>query len=503
MIAPREVHLKRLSHTVLKNAAMNTARLGAGAAVALILPPTLTRMLDRDQFAAWVLLLQIAAYVNFLDFGIQTAVARFVAQAVERGDEKERDAYISTALFLLSCAAALAFVLVCAMAGLAPIMFKQAPARLISELRGGLILLGAFSALSLPASAFAGVFVGLHKNEFPAIAGAGSRLLGAALVILAVHRTHSLVVMAGLVGGSNLLGGLFLYAHARTSLPTMLLSLHSITRAYLGTFLKFCAGMSVMSFAMFLVAGLDLTIVGYFQFSGVAYYSVASNLVVMVSGLAGAATSALIAPTAAIHARGEYQRLGGVVLRTTRHITELVTVIAFLFFLFGTRILTLWVGAVYAQYSHNILYVLTLASAIRMLGGPYTAALIGAGEQVRVMISGLCEGVTNLIVSLIAGYYLGPIGVAIGTLVGALAGMGLHILYNMPRISTVRITSVEFMLRAVIQPTLVLLPALAGIFFGVSGLLHGVLLPSLSVLGGLTLSILLLKPSLQVRHAGA
>jgi O-antigen/teichoic acid export membrane protein len=485
--------LKRLGYTVVKNALANVVRLGIGAVVALFLPPALTRALDRDHFAAWVLLLQIAAYASFLDFGIQTAVARFVAQAMQRGDEKERDGYISTAVFLLICAGALGCCVVCVMAWFLPYLFKQAPLHLLSELREGLMLLAAFSALTLPTSAFTGVFIGLHKNEYPALTSGATRLMGAGLVIMAVHRTHSLVVMAGLVGGMNLVGGVLQYAQARKILPTMLISLRSISKTYLRTLTQFCAGLSVMSFSMFLVGGLDLTIVGYFRFSSVAYYAVASNLVMILSGLASAGTNALIAPTASIHALGDYERLGRVVMQATRNITQLVVIIACFFFLFGTRILTLWVGPVYAHGSASILKVLVLATAIRVLGGPYTVALIASGKQSRALFSPIFEGITNLGVSLVAGYYWGPIGVALGTLIGAIGGLALQIMYNMPRMSEIRIAGLDFLLRAVLQPALELSLAAAGIVFAVSGLLHGMLSRFLSAIGGLALTALLYK----------
>ncbi len=477
--------MNRLRWTVLKNATANVVRGGAGAAVAFILPPILTRVLDQDRFAAWALLLQIAAYANFLDFGIQTAVARFVAQAMERGDDKERDSYISAAFFLLVATGVLAFGVVCGMAWLVPYMYKQAPLHLLTELREGLVLLAAFSALSLPTSTFTGVFIGLHKNEYPAFAMGGSRLLGAGFVILAVHRTHSLVVMAGIIGSMNLAGGILQYVLARRMLPTMLVSLKSITKHSLRSMTQFCAGLSVWSFAMFLVGGLDLTIVGYFRFSGVAYYSIASNLVLIVAGLCGAATSALIAPTAVIHARGEYKQLGAMVVRATRYVTQLLVLSSFPFFLMGTRILTLWVGPVYAHVSIHILEVLMLANVIRMIGAPYSAALVGAGEHVRVVFSPLFEGFTNLVASVIAGYYLGPIGVAIGTLVGSFGGSCLQFLYNASRFPEISIKRTVLILQGILLPILELAPALTGTALGASGLLHGMLLRFLVVFCGI------------------
>lgn len=485
--------MTRLRWIVLKNAASNTIRGGAGAIVAFALPAVLTRALDRDEFAAWSLLLQIAAIVTYLNFGIQTAVARFVAQATERRDDAERDGYVSTAFFMLAAAGVVAFAIIGTVAWLIPTLYKQAPLHLLTELREGVLVLTAFSVLALPTSAFAGVFVGLFKNEYPALTVGGSRLVGAGLVVAAVRYTHSLPVMAGLIGSMNLVGGILLYLLARKMLPTMRISLRAVSKRYLRTMISFCAGLSIWQFSMFLVGGLDLIIVGYFRFASVAYYSVGINMVLVIAGLGSAATTALLAPSAAMHARKEYARLGAMVLKTTRYTILLLIVVSFPLFLAGIPILTLWVGAAYARESITILEILLVANIIRVAGAPYSIALVGAGEHVKVIFSPLFEGFTNLIVSLVAGYYLGPIGVAIGTLVGSIGGVGVNIFYNIPRIPEVSLKRSTYMLRGMAQPVFEVFPALAGITLGTSGALHGVVLRCFIVGIGVLLSGFLLK----------
>ena len=61
--------MKPLRLTVVKNAVANLVRGGATAAVAIALPRFLTRSLDPERYAAWSLILQIAAYSSFLDLG--------------------------------------------------------------------------------------------------------------------------------------------------------------------------------------------------------------------------------------------------------------------------------------------------------------------------------------------------------------------------------------------------------------------------------------------------
>lgn len=493
--------MTNLRWTVLKNAASNVVRGGAGAVVAFLLPAVLTRALDRDHFAAWSLLLQIAAIITFLDFGIQTAVARFVAQAMEHRDDEARDGYISTAFFMLFAAAIVAFLVVSGVAWLIPVLYKQAPIRLLAQLRDGVIVLSAFSALALPTSAFTGVFVGLLKNEYPALTIGGSRIVGACLVVAAVHYTHSLPIMAGLIGGTNLAGGIVLYLLARRMLPTMRISFGAVSKRYLRTMTSFCVGLSIWSFSSFLVGGLDLIIVGHFRFSGMAYYSVASSMVLVIAGLGSAATTALLAPAAVMHARSEYARLGAMVLRTTRYTVLFLMIVSSPLILSGIPILTLWVGAVYARKSMPILEILLIGNIIRVAGAPYSTALVGAGEQVRVVFSPLFEGFTNLGVSLIAGYYLGPIGVAIGTLMGSIGGVGVNIVHNIPRIPEVSIKRSAYILRGIMQPVFELSPALAGISLGMSGLLYGTVLRCLVAGCGILVTWFLLKQDLRLSYA--
>ena len=72
--------------TLLKNALANVFRGGAAAVVAVVLPSFLARLMSTSAYGAWLLILQLSAYVGYLDFGIQTAVGRFVAHSNERGD---------------------------------------------------------------------------------------------------------------------------------------------------------------------------------------------------------------------------------------------------------------------------------------------------------------------------------------------------------------------------------------------------------------------------------
>src|ERR1700687_562815 len=124
---------KRENLVLIKNAAANIIRGGAAAFVALALPPFLTRLMPADSYGAWSLVLQLSAYVGYLDFGIQTAVGRFVAQANEMRDADHRDQIVSTAFVGLTAAGVTAIGGTLGLAVLLPRIFQHVPSAMVGD----------------------------------------------------------------------------------------------------------------------------------------------------------------------------------------------------------------------------------------------------------------------------------------------------------------------------------------------------------------------------------
>jgi O-antigen/teichoic acid export membrane protein len=457
--------LKRISFTVAKNAFANVMRGGASAVVALVLPHFLTRSLDVDRFAAWALMLQIAAYANYLDFGLQTAVARYLAQAVERGDDEQRDRIVSAAFALLLVAGVIVFLVLGGVAWQLPHLFHKVPSALIGELRDGVLLLTVSAATLLPLSAFTGVLIGLHRNEFPALAIGVSRILGAVAVVVAVHYTHSLAWLALCIGGFNILGGIAQYAIVMWLMPTLSVQWKHVSKRIVVELTHYCAGLAVWSFSMFLITGLDVTIIGYFDFPAAGYYSIASTLVLFLAGMSNAVFSATIAPVAVLQERKEYKHIGELVVMASRLSSFGSLVLTLPVFIIGEAALRLWVGQKYAIQSLPILEVLLCAQAIRLSGNSFATALIATGEQKYGIPPALIEAIVNLACSVAGAARYGAIGVAWGTLIGAVTAIIFLLLFSMRWTRFVQISISAFLREAFIRPLLCFLPLILTVAF--------------------------------------
>ena len=65
------------------------------------------------------------------------------------------------------------------------------------------------------------------------------------------------------------------------------------------------------------------------------------------------------------------------------------------------------------------LRILFLASCLRFLFLPWAILIVVRGEQRSIVLAPVIEAITNLLASVILGFWLGALGVVIGTLVGA------------------------------------------------------------------------------------
>lgn len=452
--------MKRLGFTLVKNAFANVVRGGASAIVALVLPHFLTRDLTVAQFSAWVLMLQVAAWSSYLDFGLQTAVARYVAKAIERHDRDLRDRVISTAFFLLLAAGILAISVALVVVWKMPLLFHSSPLGLLGELRGGVVILSVASAAMLPLSTFSGILIGLHRNEFPAFAIGGTRILGAIAILCLVHYTRSLAWLALCLGAFNLLGGIFQYGFARRLLPEMRIRWQLVTGPITRELAHYCTGLTAFSFGMLLVSGLDLTIVGYFAFAATGFYAIASTVIGFMVGLSGSVFSALLAPLAVLQERREYARIHDLVLTATRLGSYASLVAVSVVLLAGRPLLTLWVGPQYASKALPILEILLWAQAIRLTASAYSVALIATAQQNLGIATAITEGLANLVASILGAYLLGPIGVAWGTVIGSVCGVLSLIFWVMPKAQELSVYGSEFAAEAVLRPLFCFLPIL-------------------------------------------
>lgn len=455
---------------LIKNASANLARGGATAVMVLLLPPVLVRHMPASEYAVWILVLQTAGYISYIDLGLQTAVGRFVAFANEKRDAGLRDSVFSTAVAGLSLAGFASTLLLILSALAIHILFPSIPLPLAGQMRWALLIVGASYAIGLPASAWGSAFAGLQRYEIPAITVGLTRILGSLGLICAAMAHKSMLVLACVMATSNLVCYMAQYQWLRRIAPEIQFRFEHVSKQTAHDLYDYCVGLTLMAASNVLVNGVDLIVVGRFDFASVTPYSAATGAITFVSGLLYAVLTVILPHATTLHARQNLRELGRLSVIGVRISMTLLLLVGTPLITFAAAIIRLWIGSKFVLAGRPFLEILVVANILRLSLVPYTIVLVAAMQQRYTTISLVLEGITNLTASLILGKSFGGLGVALGTLIGAFVGVAVHFFYSMPNTRmTVAFTRPELLASSFTIPIACLSPTIAVTAWSLAG----------------------------------
>jgi O-antigen/teichoic acid export membrane protein len=441
---------------VFRNISANLARATAVSAVAILLPSYLTVHLPVKVYAAWALIIQLGAYVSYFDLGIQTSISKFVAEHDAKGDHSEAARYASAGLGLMLLAGIFGGALTLGLAWQIPRLFSAMPTYLFPEVRVSLILVGLSLAFGLVCSVYSAVFLGLQRYWIPTLITIFNRVLFTIAILIAVGAGGNLAIMGLAVALINVFTGFLQVLAWRKRASNIWVSLGSIDLRILKNVARYCSLQSISTIAMFCITGLDILIVGHFDYVQTAYYSVAtlptSFLLLIIFSL----LSPLMPASSALSTRFSASQMGAFLTKLTRYNTLAMLLAGLPLIVFAFPVLRLWVGADYAFHTFVYLRILVMANVVRNLCAPYATMITATGSQKSAVASAVSEAAVNLASSLYLASRFGAIGVAIGTLIGSFVGVLVHFVISMrltrPIIS---ISRRDLFLRAILGPCII------------------------------------------------
>ena len=408
-----------------RNSAANVFRLIITSLVGILLPAYLTHHLPVATYGAWVLVLQLGAYVGYLDFGVQTAIAKYIAEFEARGDSAGCGSCVSAGLVIILGASAIGILLTGVLAWRVPELFRNMPPDLQSGARYAIVLVGVSLSISLAASVFSAIFLGLQRYEIPMVTTVATRLLYASAIGIAVATHSSLAVMGAAVAAANISGAALQVGLWKKLAGHIRINLRTIDFAMLRQMLGYCAVLTIWSMCMLFITGIDVTVVGHYAFAEVAFYSIAAAPTTLILTVIGALLGPLLPAASALSIERSPREMGAILLRTTRYSTLILLATGLPLMMAGYELLRLWVGQDYALHSIRFLQILLLANILRNLCGPYATMVVALSRQRAATAAAITEAVVNLASSIWLARHYGAVGVALGTLIGSTASIAM------------------------------------------------------------------------------
>ena len=415
------------------NALFNLAGGASAGCMVLFLPYLLNRVLSQADYAIWVLGFQVAIYVPMFGLGIQQLLNRAIAHHLARDEHEHLHRNLASSLFILIvlAGAALLFVFVSA-----PFVTRITDAQGASNLMiervwlkvGGAASLGLFSLF------FFGCFGGQQRYEWENIYKAIISVGFIALIIctLGFGLTITPTLLANLYIVSIGCGLLFLIWRYAMQRELPVLRLRDWHMPTVKSYLRGMYGLSVWQIGVLMFSGLDLWIVAKIDFAAVPGYAIALSFLAFVNGAVAALAGPCLPRFAAELSKSECGIFKSIFIPFQSRVLLLLSGLFACIILCPSALWTFLLRE--SAPSFNLVFpILLLATCLRLVTLLYSLAVIAANVQHRIILSPLVEGVVNLTSSVILAYWFGAIGVAIGTLLGAIACVLFTALHNMRR----------------------------------------------------------------------
>lgn len=470
---------------VIVNTVSNYAAKVLTLGVWFFLTPFLLRQLGASDYGLWILIGSIAAYGSLLDFGIATAVTKYVAQFHAEGRIEQARSLVATTLWLYIGLGLLAVLLSAILAPIIPSLLNI-PSDQQSTASWLMLLSGLGLGVSLPSATSIAVLRGLHRFDLSNLVG----IFGMTLFTIA---TVAVLLLGGGLLGMVAIGipvTLVTQVPAiwliRRTAPNLHFGLRQPDRGLLKTLSSFSSALFVINIAGQIQTKTDeITIGAFMPVANVAPYSIARRLSEMPQILSEQFMKVILPLASQLDAENDRVRLRTLYLASSRLTLAIFLPLAVGVIIFAQPFLKAWVGAPYDQYAY-LAVVLTLASLIDTSQWPAGAILQGIGRHRLLAIVTLGTAFANLGLSVALVHPLGLAGVALGTLIPATIESLCFVLPYAMRVNQIRLGVV---LTEIYLPALLPAVPMAIVLYGLREIVQPVSLFSIAAVGGIGLLV--------------
>jgi|SaaInlStandDraft_3_1057020.scaffolds.fasta_scaffold02446_7 O-antigen/teichoic acid export membrane protein len=409
-----------ISKKVLQNILSNWTGFFINIAIAFIVSPIFVSELGNEVYGIWVLIVSITGFFNVLDFGINTAVVRYISKYLASKKYDQITAVISSALFVFLGLSLIGFIIILYFGWNFKELF-DIPAFSQKYLFYVFLLVGLDLAINICFGVFQGALQGLQK------------FIHINFILISVNILKNIMLVYLLIEGYSLLALALvqlLFTIVRYVLyilillkdcPVKTFTFKAISKPTLKKLFNYSIYSLIIAIAGKVIFYSDsVVIAANLTTADVTLFAIPSMITIYLEQFVWAMIAVLVPVISGMDAKGEQGENKQIYLYGTLYVQLICMPVFFVLALFGRDFLGLWMGDDFTTVSGDILLVL-LSGFYFLLSQLISQGILkGISKHAFVAYVLIAEAVANLAISLILVQYYGVLGVAIGTVLPTL-----------------------------------------------------------------------------------
>ncbi len=396
---------------VLFGAVASLSSLIVSLLISMILMPIIVESLGDRLFGAWIMVGTFLGYYGLLDLGISKAVSRFVSRMLGQENQAEANAYFTTSLYILFCAA-LCILIITIVIALCAHLITSSPEESVLFQRV-IFVTGISLAISFPSRSFQGVLMAHLRHDIIGICDTIIALLRGALILSIFSAGGKLLSLAIINGGLYVVRGLVLLLACKINA--------SINLQFSGGSFKKAKEMLDFGMASFFSQIADLirfraypVIIPIFMSLGmVTPYAISFRLKTLIEKVSISVLDSFFPIFSRQEGEGGEKTVVRMYFLTYKISCYLGALLVGLLFVCGGNFIERWMGP---EYGKSVLYlnILAIGSFFAIIQIPTIHFLFVSSRHHFFAISNGIECTLNLILTLILIQIYGLVGVALG-----------------------------------------------------------------------------------------
>jgi len=438
----------------------NWANLVLAVVMAFFVSPILVNQLGDEAYGIWVIIVSITGYFTVLDFGVNTAIVRYISKYQALNDRKGAVDVYSSSFALFSI---IASVVVLATAIFA-VFFKD-----LFEIESFswkylyivFFIVGTDLAVNLVFSVLMGTMRGLQRFFEINLISMTVSLIKNLMLVYMLYQGHSLLTLAILQASASFARILLQYVYIKKKYSFLSFKASSVNKKTLKSLYDYSIYSFLISISIKVIFLTDSIVIGSLvNVSQVTYYAIPAMIVEYLEKFIWAIVAVLIPIISSQEAVGGADKNQQLYFLGTKYTFLLITPIIFVLYTVGDDFIGMWMGAGYAAPSGEVLGILLVGHAFFLAQLVAHGILKGISKH-KMLAYILCiEAVCNLGLSMLLAPSYGINGVALGTVIPLMVvNIFLLPIYTCKKLD---LGYFNYLIKTIVQPVcLLVLPLIA------------------------------------------
>jgi O-antigen/teichoic acid export membrane protein len=407
------------NRTVIKRltagSVLRVTSLFCNVGVSFYMIPFLIHSLGDRWYGFWVLVGTLIGYYGFLDLGLSSAAARFTSRALGNRDHDAMNSVINNSLFLFTLMGITAFIISVGAALLSPHLIRHSEEAVVFKKL--ILIVGLSTAFGFPMRALVGVLSAQFRYDLITYVELFKLGLRTFLIIYFIRSGYGILSLAFTTLCVDLAGHAINFVLVKHEFKQLKLRMAFPKKKNLRELFDYSKFTLLSQLADTLRFQCDtLVIATYLNVDTITRYSVGQKPVHYFGQFIQSAVGIFSPVFSQQEARNDYEGIRRWFLGATKLSAFLSVFAGGSLIYYGDDFLARWMGAEY-RTSYYILVILCVPAIFALIQNPSIGLLYGISKHKYYAYANICEGVLNLVLSLILVRSYGMYGVALGTMI--------------------------------------------------------------------------------------